>query len=167
VIAERLMRAGLPGDVPVTSAGIRARAGEPIWPEAAVELDRRRVSSFGFASHPVEVGLLRGADLVLTATRAQRDELVAGHPAALRRTFTWRELAWLVGGLTSADLPGRTSLERLASLAAMASGRRGLLRPPPPDLLDVVDPVGGPEGAVATAAQEIEQALIPVLALLR
>lgn len=167
VIAERLMRDALPGDVPVTSAGTRARPGEPIWPGAAVELDRRGVSSFGFASHPVEIPLLRGADLVLTATRAHRDEVVAAFPAVLRRTFTWRELAWLVSGLRRGDVPGRTAAERLAALAPLAGSRRGLLQPPPPDLFDIADPVGGPDGAVAAAAAEIEQALAPVIDLIR
>jgi protein-tyrosine phosphatase len=166
-LAERLMRDALPGELPVTSAGTRARRGEPIWPAAAVELDRRGVSSYGFASHPLEAALVRGADLVLTATRAHRDEVIAAHPAALRRTFTWRELAWLVSELRREDLPGRTPLERLAGLAPVAGARRGRLQPPAPHLLDVADPVDGPDGAVAAAAAEIEQALLPVIALIR
>lgn len=161
------MRAALPWDVPVTSAGTRARSGEPVWPEAGEELERRGVSSLGFSSHPVGAALVLGADLVLTATRAHRDEVVSAHPAVLRRAFTWRELAWLVEGLSARDLPGRTACERLAALAAAASGRRGFLPPPPPQLLDIADPVGGPEGAVAVAADEIERALAPVVSLLR
>lgn len=165
-IAERLMRDALPGEVPVTSAGTRARPGEPIWPSAAAELDRRHVSSFGFASHPLEVALLRGADLVLTATRAHRDEVVAVHPGALRRTFTWRELAWLLSGLHRSELVGRTPMERLAELAPQAVARRGQLQPPPAHLFDIADPVDGPDGAVVVAAAEIEQALAPVVALI-
>jgi protein-tyrosine phosphatase len=166
-IAERLTRAALPDELPVTSAGTRARVGEPIWPEAAEELERRRVSSLGFASHPLEEPLVRGADLVLTATRAHRDEVVASHPAALRRTFTWRELAWLVTGLQYEEVPGRTALERLAALASIATGRRGLLQAPAPHLFDIADPVAGPRGAVAAAAAEVEQALAPLVTLLR
>jgi len=165
-IAERLMRASLPGAVPVTSAGTRARMGEPIWPAAGVELERRGISALGFDSHPLEPDLLAGADLVLTATRRHRDDVVSGCPSALRRTFTWRELAWLIGGLSPADLPGPTLPARLAGLAAVAGARRGILTPPPPHLLDIEDPVGGPEGAVEVAAAEIEQALRPVIALL-
>jgi len=165
-IAERLMRVALPGDVPVTSAGTRARPGEPIWPGAAAELERRGISALGFASHPLQPALLDGADLVLTATRRHRDELVAQHPRALRRTFTWRELAWLVDGLSVDDLPGDTPAERLAGLAAVAGTRRGARTPPPPRLLDVDDPVDGPAGAVEVAAREIEQALAPVVLLL-
>jgi protein-tyrosine phosphatase len=165
-MAERMMRAALPYDVPVASAGTRARAGEPIWPGAAHELERRRLSPLGFDSHPIDPALVAGADLILTATRGHRDEIVSTWPTALRRTFTWRELAWLVTGLDRAKVPGRTAAERLAALPALAVARRGLLAAPPPQLLDVADPVGGPEGAVVTAAEEIEQALRPIVALL-
>ena len=165
-IAERLMRAAVPVDVPVTSAGTRARAGEPIWPAAAVELERRGVSSLGFDSHPISAALVKGADLVLTATRAHRDEVLSEYPFALGRVFTWRELGWLVGALTPDQLPGRTAAERLRALPAAAAARRGVLVPPPPAELDISDPVGGPDGAVAVAAVEIEQALRPLLRLL-
>jgi protein-tyrosine phosphatase len=165
-IAERIMRAALPAELPVTSAGTRARPGEPIWPEAGVVLERMGLSGLGFDSHPVEPALMNGADLVLAATRAHRDELLAAYPSALRRTFTWRELAWLVEGLDPGQPPGRTPAERLAALPAVAAGRRGLLRAPAPELLDVADPVGGPAGAVEEAARQIELALRPVIALL-
>jgi protein-tyrosine phosphatase len=161
------MRSVLPGNIPITSAGTRARPGEPIWPEAGEELERRGVSSLGFSSYPVDPALVHGADIVLAATRAHRDEIVAAYPGALRRVFTWRELAWLVGGLASGEVPGRSPGERLAELAGAAAGRRGHLKPPPPKLLDVADPVDLPRGAVTLAADEIQQALEPVVALLR
>jgi protein-tyrosine phosphatase len=165
-IAERMLRAALPGDVPVTSAGTRARRGEEIWPEAAEELQRRGISPLGFDSHPLTRALVGGADLVLTATRAHRDEVVSGHPAVLRRSFTWREVAWLAGGLTRGEVPGGTASERLAGLAAVLGGRRGSLATPAPHLLDIADPVGGPPGAVEATAHEIEEALRPLVALL-
>jgi protein-tyrosine phosphatase len=165
-MAERMLRAALPGHVAVTSAGTRARGGEEIWPEAAGELRRRGISPLGFDSHPLTSALVIGADLVLTATRAHRDEVVSAHPAALRRAFTWRELAWLIGGLRREDLPGPSTAGRLAGLAGVASRRRGSLPPPPGHLLDVVDPVGGPPGAVAASAREIEAALWPLIDLL-
>jgi protein-tyrosine phosphatase len=165
-IAERLTRAVLPIEVPVTSAGTRAREGEPIWPAAALALERRGICALGFDSHPLGPDLLRGADLVLTATRRHRDEVVAGCPGVLRRAFTWRELAWLVVGLAPGDLPGGTPAERLAALAAVAGARRGMSAPPAPHLLDVADPVEGPDGAVEAAAREIESALLPVVALI-
>jgi len=164
--AERLMRSLLPGDVPVTSAGTRARPGEPIWPEAATALERRGISALGFAAHPVEAALVRGADLVLTATRAHRDEVVAAWPVAARRTFTWRELAWLLEGLSPHDVPAGTSAQRLAALPGLAARRHGRAQAPPPQWMDIDDPVDGPPGAVEVAADQIEQALRPVVALL-
>ncbi|MDQ1289146.1 MAG: low molecular weight protein-tyrosine phosphatase [Actinomycetota bacterium] len=160
------MRSALPDGIPVTSAGTRARRGEPIWPEAGEELERRGVCSLGFSSYPIDSPLVHGADLVLAATRAHRDEIVAAFPGARGHVFTWRELAWLTGGILSADIPGASPGERLTALAPLVSGRRGRLRPPPPEMFDVADPVDGPRGAVTAAADEIERALGPVVALL-
>jgi len=165
-IAERLMRAAVPSQLPVSSAGLRARAGAPIWPGAAAELERRGVSALGFDSHPVTAALVNGADLVLTATRAHRDEVLRAHPAALRRVFTWRELAWLLDDLDQESLPAGGALERLRGLPAAAAGRRGLLTAPAPDDLDVADPVGLPDAAMSVAAEQIERALRPILRVL-
>jgi protein-tyrosine phosphatase len=164
--AERVLRAALPATVPVTSAGLRARPGEPIWPGAAAELERRGISSLGFDAHPVTAALVAGADLVLTATRAHRDELLAAHPRALGRAFTWRELAWLVSGMGPDQLPAGGAVSRVRALPAAARSRRGLLVPPPPEEFDVVDPVGLPDPAMATAADQIDVALATVLRVL-
>jgi protein-tyrosine-phosphatase len=80
----------------VMSAGIRAMAGQPMQPRAIDELTRRGISSDAFRSTPLDLGVVGHAHLVLTATRSQRDELVASVPGALNKTFTWRELAWLL-----------------------------------------------------------------------
>jgi protein-tyrosine-phosphatase len=85
----------------VMSAGIRATAGEPMQPRAIDELTRRGISSDGFRSTPLDLGVVGHAHLVLTATRSQRDQLVASVPGALKKTFTWRELAWLLSDSTS------------------------------------------------------------------
>lgn len=165
-IAERLLRSAVPLEVPVTSAGTRARQGEEIWPSAAVELARRRVSPLGFGSHPLTPALVAGADLVLTATRAHRDEVLATFPAARGHAFTWRELAWLVTGLDPAGVPGRTAMEVLAAVPAAAIARRGRLVPPPPVEFDIADPVEHGDHAVAEAATQIERALRPLIVLL-
>jgi protein-tyrosine phosphatase len=160
------MRAALPAELPVTSAGLRARAGDPIWPGAAAELERRGVSPLGFDAYPLTAALVRGADLVLTATRAHRDELVSAHPGALRRTFTWRELAWLVDGMDPSGVPAGDLRGRVAALPEAAAARRGLLVAPIPRDLDVVDPVGRPETAMAVAAEQIDRALHSILDVL-
>lgn len=166
VFAERVMRSAVPAQIPVTSAGTDAVPGQPIWPGAAEQLELRGISAYGFSSYPLTPDLVRGADLILTATRDHRDRLVARHPEAMRRTFTWRELAWLVDDLGQGDIPGEDAAERLRAIPSTIVARRGHLTPPPPHLFDVVDPVGRANGAMVTAADEIERALRPLLALL-
>ncbi len=132
-----------PDGIAVSSAGVWTRGDEPIWPAAGEEARRRGLSSAGFRSRPITAQLVAEADLVLAATRALRDEVVTMVPAALRRTFTWRELAWLLDGVGAAQVPGNTPAERVQAIAGVAAGRRGhLVAPPGPDL-DVDDPVGG------------------------
>jgi len=165
-MAELLMRAALPAGPPVASAGTWTPGGEGLWPAAAAELARLGVPTIGFASRRVEPSMVADADLVLTATRAHRDALVAASPAVWRRTFTWRELAWLLHGVDRSEIPGRSPGERLPGLAAVAVARRGHSIAPAPALLDVADPVGGPADAVARAAALIQEALKAPLQLL-
>ncbi|NJC70980.1 hypothetical protein HC031_14835 [Planosporangium thailandense] len=169
-IAERLMVAGLwrrfgpvADSVYVTSGGMRAVAGMPMQPLAAAELERRGVPADDFVSRPLDLKAAERAHLVLTATREHRDEIVGLMPAALHRTFTWRELAWLVRGMDPGKLPGRFPIERVANLARVARHRRGYLKPPAGELFDVADPIGGAKQEYRTAATEIEEAIEAIL----
>ena len=159
VIAERLARAMVPESIVNSSAGIDAQAGEGIWPAAARELERRGVPVLGFAATELTLPMLRSADLVLAATRGQRDAVSAMEPSVFRRTFTWRELAWLLGGVSRAEVAGEWPAERLRALPALANSRRGLLLAPQGKDLDVEDPVGRSGRATAKAAGVIEASL--------
>lgn len=166
VLAERLFRHYLPYEVPVASAGLRARVGEPIWPDAERELLARNISSFGFESAPISDDLVLGADLILGATRRQRDEIAASQPSAFQRIFTWRELAWLLRGARAEEVPGATVAEKLRALPTVAAGRRSRMLAPPPLDLDVVDPVELGPGAVAEATRQIDSAIRVIVAAL-
>jgi protein-tyrosine phosphatase len=165
-MAERMMRALVPPGIAVTSAGTRARRGQPMWPEAVAELARRGQAADGFASRPVTAQLVTSADLVLTATRAHRDEVVSATPSALRRVFTWNELAWLLDGVTRDEVPGEQPSERLQALPALASLRRGRRAAPARATLDVADPVGAPPAALLAAADAIAAAVGRIARLL-
>jgi protein-tyrosine phosphatase len=165
-IAELLMthrlrqRYGPAADaVLVRSAGTGAAPGQPIHPLAAAQLVRLGVESAGFVSRPVDLGEVDRAYLVLTATRKHRDELVTAVPTALRRTFTWRELAWLLTDLDPAEIPGRYPQDRLQHLAQAAQARRGYLQPPPPGEFDVIDPIGRTERLFHNVAAQISAAV--------
>jgi protein-tyrosine phosphatase len=153
--------------VVVGSAGTWTPGGEPMWPSAAQEVLARGLSPEGFVSRRLTPALVQDADVVLAATRALRDEVVTLVPAALRKTFTWRELAWLVEGLSGGDVPGGSPAERLRSLPVVVGSRRGHLIPPPGEDLDIEDPVGQPAAAVSVAADAILAAALVISEQLR
>ena len=172
-MAERLMETRLwdrfgklADSIYVTSAGIQGPAGQPIQQLAAAELKRRGISSDGFVSQLLDLKTAERAHLVLTATRRQRDQIIAQSPSTLRHTFTWRELAWLVNGLRPDGVPGRYPVERLANLPEVARRRRGYLQPRPPAQYDVADPMGGTKQDYRAAATQIEEAIESILNVL-
>ncbi len=82
--------------------------------------------------------LVATADLVLTATRAQRGAVVQLVPRASRRTFTIREFSRLLASIPADD---RISLTDLCLLVEAARSRRGFVEPPGnPDDDDIEDP---------------------------
>ena len=157
VTRAQLTAAGIDG-VPVSSAGVAARAGAPVEDEAGAALRTRGLDPSTFRSRVLEPSLVRSAALVLTATRAHRDAVLLADPTALRRTFTVRELARYAAALDLGALPPGTAAERLDALVAAAVALRGTLRPERPADDDVDDPYRrGPE-AMAACAATIEEA---------
>ncbi len=154
------------GAVVVGGAGLHTSGGQPVWPPVTQLLAQQGLSSSGPSgpSRRLVPAMLAEADLVLVATRALRDELVAQAPSALaaavqRRTFTWRELAWLLAEVDPTTLAGDDAPSRIRELPALAATRRGQAVAPPGDELDVADPV---ERAV-----ELEVAAAAIIAALR
>lgn len=165
-VAEAHLRSqlGPDTDVTVSSAGLRARTGEPVWPAMA---EAAGVPLAGSTARQVDPDLLRRADLVLTMTRAQRAAAVDLAPATVRRTFTLREFAdlallasWEPGPL-AATSPGR----RLAGLTAAAPRFRARRVAGVHD--DIEDPYGRDRAAYGQADAEVRQAVAVVAALVR
>jgi len=153
-LAERLLKARLDDlrgssqdDVLVTSAGVRALAGNAMDANAADELHRRGGTSEGFVAQQVTEQQVVEADLVLTMTRELRSRVLEEAPSALRRTFTLTEFAELVEE-EPADSP--------QALVADAAQRRSsaLL-----DDYDVADPIGGSEELHCQVADVIDDAV--------
>ena len=172
-MAERMMRAALlarhgaaADDLIVTSAGVQAWPGVPMFPEALAELRRRGIDAADFRSTVIDPDLVDGARLVLVATRWHRDMVLAVAPNAAAYVFTWRELARLLADADRADVTGDTLPERAAGLALLAARRRRVTRRPAADEVDVADPIGGPVEGYRRAADEIDAALATIVALL-
>jgi protein-tyrosine phosphatase len=96
-VAERLLAARLPADrFAVSSAGVMAMVGYAMSRYAAAELASYGGDPVGFAARQLTPDLVAQSDLVLTATRELRSQVLAEIPGALRRTFTILEFAALV-----------------------------------------------------------------------
>lgn len=172
-MAERLLTGELTAagvsDVVVTSAGTHARpygyVGRPMDPRADAELRRRGVQGGEeFRSRQLERPYAAAADLVLTADRSHRDAVAALEPAAARRSFTLRELAFLLVDVNA--VTGRTVAERGAELARRAAGGRGLSRPDQPSDFDLPDPVDGDPAGFTRCADRILAATTQLVSLL-
>ncbi|MDG6100831.1 low molecular weight phosphatase family protein [Dactylosporangium aurantiacum] len=144
-MAERLARAG---GLAATSAGTHAVPGLDMPPEAKAVLRELGADPEGFASRRVDGGLLAGADLVLTATRAERAHCVTLAPAVAARTFTLRQF----GRYLEASPPGPTALRDVARA-------RGRLQPGSPLDDDLPDPYGGPIDGYRDCAATIARIL--------
>jgi protein-tyrosine phosphatase len=120
--------------VSVSSAGLGAVAGHPMDPDVAQRLSALGARPTSHASRPLGGDLILGSDLILTATRAQASEIVAQHPAVLRRTFSLIGFARLAAAVPSGGQSGDQWLERMLANRARAAR----LREDTDDLVDLV-----------------------------
>lgn len=135
-IAEQLLRSRLGGAsapwVRLLSAGTIAQDGTAMTPEAAEVSRRYGGDPSGHAAVAVTPQLVDDADLILTAAREHRAEVVSLVPRASRRTFTVREFARLLGAIDADELSAIANAE---DLVVAAAARRGFT-PPLADVLD-------------------------------
>jgi protein-tyrosine phosphatase len=150
----------------ISSAGLHAVPGVPLHPLARAELDRLGVPHAGFTSTVLEPYMVTAASLVLTATRRQRELVIAGVPQALHHTFTCRELAFLMGNTRRDDIPGTDLVERLANVIELGRRRRAYAPPVDQSEMDVADPMGGPRRGYRRAARQIADAVEAIVAVL-
>jgi protein-tyrosine phosphatase len=159
---ERLLRQRLGPTVAVTSAGTSALVGEPIAAPMAELLLTCGANADGFHARLVLAELIEAADLVLPATRAHRSLVVEMWPAAVRRTFTVREFARLLGQIDDTLLPAGSPDERLRAAIPLAAAQRGRTRLPPTED-DIVDPYGRDREAYRAAFGSILPAVATVV----
>jgi protein-tyrosine phosphatase len=163
--AELLLRAGLGEDtgIAVASAGLAARAGEPVAAPMARLLAGRGVQPAGFVARQLQPPVLRSAEVVLTMTTAQRSAVVTRAPWAVRRTFTLHEFAELAS--LAGELPGQVrAADRLVALVAAAPRLRAFRTGPRDD--DVEDPYRRSDEVFDRVLARIEADVAGLLALL-
>jgi len=163
---ERLLAARLAGaDVQVVSAGTHAVVGHPVSAPMVPLVTAAGADAQDFAAQQLTAALVRDADLVLTLTRSHRSAVVELVPAAVRRTFTLRELARLVTHVDPAALhaAGDTPGARVRALPALASAVRHVAGT---GTDDVVDPIGGSDAVYRASYDELAPAVDTLAAAL-
>ena len=147
-VGERLLASRLPSArFEVTSAGVGAMVGYAMSKYAAEELRAFGGDPTGFAARQLTQQMLEQSDLVLTATRELRSQVLAEVPGALRRTFTVLEFAAL-----TEQAEGATPAEIVKWAGAHRSSAGHLEQ-------DIPDPYRRGAEAHALAAQTIDTAV--------
>ncbi|WP_030896475.1 low molecular weight phosphatase family protein [Streptomyces virginiae] len=171
-ITERLTRHALShrlggpvgGDLIVESAGTWGHEGAPMEANAAAVLADFGADASGFTGRELLDEHVIRADLVLTATRDHRAQVISmGHSAGLR-TFTLKEFTRLVRAIDPATLPPLDDgmAERARALVRAAAALRGWLLAPSPDADEVYDA----ERCEERVGKVFNQALDPVVTAL-
>jgi protein-tyrosine phosphatase len=173
-MAERLTRHALTrrlGDgaagILVESAGTWGHVGAPMEAHAATVLAEYSADPSGFTGRELLDEHVIDADLVLTATRDHRAQVISmGHAAGLR-TFTLKEFTRLVRAIDPATLPDDGGVTaRARSLVRAAAALRGWLLAPDAEADEVYDPYGAPLTFFRSVGEEIHAALDPVVTAL-
>ncbi|MBP2405194.1 protein-tyrosine-phosphatase [Streptomyces syringium] len=177
-ITERLTRHALSdrlgdpltGGLVVESAGTWGHEGAPMEAHAATVLADLGADPDGFIGRELLDEHVIRADLVLTATRDHRAQVISmGHSAGLR-TFTLKEFTRLVRAIDHATLPDPEQaggvVDRARALVQAAAALRGWLLAPNAEADEVHDPYGAPITFFRSIGDEINQALDPVVTAL-
>nr|WP_281251122.1 protein-tyrosine-phosphatase [Streptomyces indicus] len=157
------------GGLIVESAGTWGHEGAPMEAHAATVLGEFGADASEFVGRELLDEHVIRADLVLTATRDHRAQVISmGHSAGLR-TFTLKEFTRLVRAIDPATLPDPLDdgvVERARALVRAAAALRGWLLAPSIEADEVHDPYGAPLTYFRSVGDEINQALEPVVTAL-
>jgi protein-tyrosine phosphatase len=139
-------------EVDVASAGTHAAVGRPMDPVVRRMLAALIDAGEGHRARQLQDAHIAEADLVLTASRRHRDDVLARVPSAMRRTFTIREAGRIAAQVECA--PPRDVTALTAAVDALADRRHQSAADLTAD--DIADPQGrGVEGFARMAVEEL------------
>lgn len=150
--------------ITVISRGTRALVDQPMDPAVASALEDHDASAQGFAARQLTPADVTGADLVITAAREHRAEVVRMSLRAMARCFTLLDLVDLANGLgpvSATSVP--PGVPWVPAMTARLAAQRGLVPPRPASDADLRDPTGLGTRAHSRMVREVEGAL-PALA---
>jgi protein-tyrosine phosphatase len=169
---ERLLRHEIdersPGSsrgIITSSAGTGALAGSAMDAQAAAQLVAHGGDPRGFRARDLTPAMIAESDLVLTATRAHRGKVALMFPKVLRRVFTFRDFADLVGGIDAGSerVAGTDPRAWVRQITEKAAASRGLKPPLALDLADITDPYRREDEVFAIMAQQIVESMPPIV----
>lgn len=167
---ERLLRAAVQDlGVAVSSAGTMALVDEPMQDGSADLLTQAGIDPDGFVARQLTAAMVEQADLVLTATRGHRREVVRTAPRGLRYTFAIDDFSDLVAG---AVVPSDDSIPSgeggaVARLVAFASSRRGEVAARTAEDSGIDDPFQQGPAAYVRMASQVGEVLPPIVTALK
>ncbi|TFC83017.1 low molecular weight phosphatase family protein [Cryobacterium cheniae] len=168
LLQSRLTAAGIPAIV--TSAGTRAMVNHPMTDEAAFLATRYGAEPTLHAAQQLTADRIAAADIVLTATREHRGEVVSLHPRANRYAYTLNQFARLVTAkLSDVELPVVEPAETptINNFLAEISTTKGLALPPlDPNDDDIDDPYRRSAEVYDRVGVEIDKAVTTITAAL-
>lgn len=173
-LAEQLLRAGLARwpQVSIASAGTIGMTGHPMTDQAAALSRQFGGEPSAHSARELTEQQLNEANLVFAMSREHRRAIAELSPRAIRYTFTIREFARLIGGVTDLDLddaaglPANDIAGRFATLVDVAGSQRGTVAPAlSADDDDVVDPYRRSEETYAESARQLVPAVDAVVSL--
>lgn len=147
-------RRRLGGALRVRSSGTWARLGLPPTPGAVSAAEERGVDIADLRSTPFSPAQAAWADVVVSMTAEQRQEVLEQAPDAAPKTFTLKELVSLVDLLPPPrGAPSRASMvQRVAEAHRLRLDGAGAVRDE-----DVADPLGMATQVYRATAWEIEE----------
>jgi protein-tyrosine-phosphatase len=93
ITRDRIAKAGLDNEVQVLSAGVWAESGSRASTNATIVLRTRGIDLASHRSQPLDMTLLRAADIILVMEEAHRKSIFYMAPAVLAKVFLLTEMA--------------------------------------------------------------------------
>lgn len=137
-VGEWILKHALSDGFSVSSAGTHAMSGHAATDEAIKFVRSSVGGSLDHSAQQLTRDLAESFDLVIAMSSEHRAWIAREAPRVVRRTFTLKELALLLG-----ELPGDARFDSLRALALAVSRLRPRLAGSGVDL-DIADPYGGP-----------------------
>jgi protein-tyrosine phosphatase len=158
---------GLSSDgVRLNSACTSDEEGVPIDAKTKKALRRAGYTAPDALSRSVSPEMIASADLILTASRRHRTQVVRMAPDALARTYTAREFARYCAPIViPVSATVLSPADRLKAAMRLAHQQRGMSFPSRLEDDDIPDPIGGSRWAHSRMVRLIVATATPILAI--